>query len=118
MVALVKEIGIEKFREQFADSPSVLAWLEATFADANAALLKALLEEVDESHYSLRQWVDALVVLGHWLDAHGFTAELQDQIGYASCACDAAGAGVHVAPLSSLVSEMLDAYGFERAVKK
>lgn len=118
MVALVKEIGTEKFREQFADFPYTLAWLEANLADADPALVKRLLAEVDDSHYGLRQWIDAFVVMGHWLDARGLAASLEDQIGFAGCACDAAGAGVNVTPLSALVSEMLDSYGFERAVKK
>ncbi|MEO0509852.1 MAG: hypothetical protein AAF065_08340 [Verrucomicrobiota bacterium] len=118
MVALVKEIGIEKFSQQFADSPARLAWLEAHFADANAELLRILLEEADNSDFSLRQWIDALIIMGHWLDSRSLCANLEDQIGFASCASAAVGAGSSMTTISGAVSDMLDEYGFERATKK
>ncbi|MGB1128012.1 MAG: hypothetical protein ACPG3X_06565 [Opitutales bacterium] len=118
MVALVKERGLEAFRQQFADAPAKLEWLEAHFSRSNSALLKPLLEDVDDSHFSLRHWVDALILMGEWLDARGLMASLEDQIGFVSCANAAAGAGAQVSSLPGIVSEMLESYGFERAVKK
>lgn len=118
MVTLMKEIGINLFLQQFADSPVCLAWVEANLEDADQKTLGTLLDEVNDSHYSLRQWIDALIVMGHWLDSRGLAASLQDRIGYVCCASAAAGAGANLTPLSALVSDMLDDYGFERAVKK
>jgi hypothetical protein len=114
MVALMKKIGTDSFLKQFADSPAQLAWVEAYLADRDS--VHALLEAVDESPYSLRQWVDAFVVLGQWLDARNSRASFQDQLGYLGCACEAAGAGANLTPLSVVVSEMLDDYGFDCAV--
>jgi hypothetical protein len=116
MVALMKEIGPNSFLSQFADSPARLAWVEAYLPDEQS--VRALLEAVDESPYSLRQWVDAFIVLGQWLDARGLRASFQAQLGYLGCACEAAGAGASLTTLSAVVAEMLGDYGFECAVKK
>ena len=114
----MKEIGMDAFMREFADSPKSLAWVEANLEDSDDEVLSSFLDEVNDSHYSLRQWIDALIVVGHWLDARGLAASLQDRIGFVSCANAAAGAGANLTPLSALVSDMLDSYGFERAVKK
>ncbi|WP_146209367.1 hypothetical protein [Coraliomargarita sinensis] len=112
----MKEIGRDKFLEQFADSPARLAWAEAYLSDRES--VRALVDAVDESPYSLRQWVDAFIVVGQWLDARGLRASFQDQLGYVSCACEAAGAGANLTTLSGVVTEMLDDYGFESAVEQ
>lgn len=113
----MKKIGMETFLQQFADSPASFAWVQANLEGAGQDLLRTFLDEVDESHYTLRQWIDALIVMGHWLDARSLAASLEDQIGFVSCANAAAGAGAHLTTLSAIVSEMLDTYGFERAEK-
>ena len=118
MLMFVEKIGLEKFRRQFADAPTALAWLEANLFEADDARVRLLLEEVDDSTYSLREWIDALVVMGEWLDARGLKAGIEDQIGFVSCANASAGAGASISVLSGIVSDMLDQYGFERAVAK
>ena len=40
-----------------------------------------------------------------------------EQIGYVCCAVEAAGAGASLTHLPSLVAEMLEAYGCERATE-
>ena len=114
----MSEIGMDTFLKQLADSPASLAWVEANLEDADQVLLRTFLDEVDESHYSLRQWIDGLIVMSYWLDARDLAASLEDRIGFASCANAAAGAGANLTTLSATVSEMLDSYGFERSVKK
>jgi len=113
MVALMKVMGIDNFLQQFADSPARLAWVEACLSDEASG--RSLLDAADESPYSLRQWVDAFIVLGQWLDARGLRASFQDQLGYVNCACEATGAGANLTSLAAVVSEMLDDYGFESA---
>ena len=105
---------MERFREEFADSPAALTWLEANLTDVDDGVVRDLLEEVDASRFSLRQWVEGMVVLGHWLDARRQRASLVDQIGYVSCASAAAGAGASLSSLPGLVEDMLETYGFER----
>lgn len=116
MVALMNEIGSENFLRQFADSPGRLAWVEAYLSDHDT--VRAMLDAVDESPYDLRQWVDAFIIVGQWLDSRGLSASFQDQLGYVNCACEAAGSSANLTPLTAIVSEMLDDYGFDCAEKK
>jgi len=102
---------------QFADSPRVLAYLDAHFKGAED-LLPALLEQVDESDFSLRDWMEALIVLNQWLEERSLNLPTNDNNGYVSCAVASAGAGAHLSHLPSLVHDLLEQYGCERAVKK
>ncbi len=102
---------------QFADSPCVLAYLDIHFKGADD-LLRALLEQVDESAFSLRDWMEALIVLNQWLQERSLNLPINDNIGYVSCAVASAGAGAHLSHLPSLVHDLLEQYGCERAVKK
>jgi hypothetical protein len=103
---------------QLAESPRQLAYLEAHFTNAAAPLSRTLLEAVDASHFSLGAWVEALLVLSQWLEARGLVLCIEDQLAYTECACAAAGAGASLSDLPSLVQDLLQAYGCERAVKK
>lgn len=119
MVEIIDSLGPESFKKQFADSPQLLAFIEANYSGSDASEARErLLSSCDESHYSLRQWVEALRALRAWLDARSLEMSAIDEIGYVCCAGDAAGAGANLTPLPAIVSEMLEAYGCERAVKK
>lgn len=111
------EFETTSFWVQFADSPCVLSYLEAHFKGADD-LQRALLEEADEGVFSLHQWVEALIVLSQWLEVHGLHLSIEDHIGYVSCAVASAGAGANLTHLPSLVEDLLEQYGCERAVKK
>lgn len=119
MVEIIDKVGFDAFHNQFADSPQLLAFLEANFSGHhNHSARLQLLESTDESHFSLRDWVEALRVMRAWLDARGLEMEREDEIGYVCCAGEAAGAGANLTSLPSLVADMLEAYGCERASKK
>lgn len=62
--------------------------------------------------------MEALKLLGHWLDAHDQVMEVEDQLGYVCCAVEAAGQEGPLAHLPTLVSDMLHSYGCERAIEK
>ncbi|CAA6679953.1 MULTISPECIES: hypothetical protein [unclassified Lentimonas] len=113
----MQEFEITRFFEQFADAPRELAHLEAHFKGHNA-LLCALLDEADDSGFSLHQWVEALVVLSQWLDARGLTVSTEESLGYVSCAAASADSGGTLSHLPSLVSDFLEQYGCERSVEK
>lgn len=115
MVEFMKQVGIQSFLEQFADSPANLAFAEALFADVDVSTLNGFLGDVDDSPFSLRDWMSALRTLGSWLDARKLTLSVQDQIGYVCCAAESASAGANLTDLPGLVDEMLTAYGCERA---
>jgi len=114
----MKTLGAEKFKREFADSPKVVAYLEANFQESNTTEWCALIDAADESHFSLRMWVDALIVVGHWLDAHSMEMSMTDQIGYVCCAGEAAGAGANLEHLPALVESMLEQYGCDRATPR
>ena len=117
IIRQMPEFEITKCWDEFADSPSVLAYLDAHFKGAED-LQRALLEEVDESDFSLRDWIEALLVLNQWLEERSLNLPFNDNIGYVSCAGASAGAGAHLSHLPSLVADLLEQYGCERAVEK
>ncbi|MGJ8641082.1 MAG: hypothetical protein ACSHYA_16955 [Opitutaceae bacterium] len=114
----MEKLGFETFIKELADSPANLAFVEAHFNGADQAAWDEFLELVDQSDFSLRDWVEAMRVIGQWLDGRGLRMEFGDQVGYVSCASASAGAGANLAYLPGLVDEMLTTYGCERAVKK
>ena len=118
MDEIIERLGIDIFNEQFADSPKLVALLEANFAGVeNAEIWHQLLEATDESEFSLHQWVDSLSIVIAWLDSRGLELAMKEQIGYVCCAGEAAGAGANLTHLPSLVTEMLETYGCERATR-
>ena len=117
IVRAMQEFETTSFWVQFADSPGMLAYLEAHFKGVDA-LQHALLEEADGSAFSLYQWVEALIVLSQWLEVHGLSLSIEDHIGYVSCATAAEGAGANLTHLPGLVHDLLEQHGCERAVKK
>lgn len=115
MVTIMHNLGLDIFKKEFAGSPKLLAYMEANFQGAGIQDWKLLIETADESPFSLRQWVEALIVLGHWLDARGLYLPMEDQVGYVCCSADAAGSGANLEHLPSLTEAMLQNYGCERA---
>ena len=116
MLDIIECIGADIFNEQFADSPQLVAFLEAHFdGSENTLARRQLLEAADESEFSLHQWVESLSIVKTWLDVRGLALAMGEQIGYVCCAGEAAGAGASLTHLPSLVAEMLEAYGCERA---
>lgn len=119
MDEFIESLGAEVYKQQFADSPQLLLFLEANLCGVeNAAARDQLLQAADESSFSLRQWVDSLRSVQAWLGGHSLEMSLEDQIGYVCCASESAGAGANLTYLSSQVADMLEAYGCERAVRR
>ena len=111
----MSEDRFSRLQREFANAPNLLAYFEARFGEEDPEVLDALTRAVDQSDFGLREWVEALRVLGQWLDGRGQRLPVSDQIGYVGCAAESAGAGANMTDLPSLVREMLDAYGCERA---
>lgn len=103
--------------KMFANSPQLFALLDAKFAGPdNEGPRRQLLQYVDGSDYSLRQWVESVRTLQAWLDSRGLKMSTEDQLGYICCTAESAGAGGNLSHLPSLVDEMLQAYGCENTV--
>ena len=59
MLEIIECIGADIFSEQFADSPQLVAFLEAHFAGIeNTSARHQLLEAADENEFPLHQWVE------------------------------------------------------------
>lgn len=118
MAAFINKIGTEKLVGYFSDSPSALAYLEANFGmEDRQGTLELLLSSVDESSFTLRQWVDALMVLSQWLEVRRLSLSVEDKLGYVCCAAEAVNGSASVATLPAAVDEMLESYGCDRASK-
>lgn len=109
------ELNKAMLRADLGDDPLLLSWVEAWFTPRRAACFEQLVAEADESAFSLRQWVEALVHLDRWLTCRSLEACLEDQIGYVGCAAAAASAAPGFQSLRDLVEDMLLDYGFDRA---
>ena len=92
--------------------------LQKQIENSDLAWQKALFEKVDESDFSLVDWVDSLNALYHWLERGGLTLTLQDGLGYVSCAAKSVGSSSTLNHLPSLVHDFLDQYGCELAVNR
>lgn len=93
-------------------------YLKPYLAEESSTLRQALLQEVDESVFSLIDWVESLVVLHRWLDANDLTLLSEYSLGYISCAAKSVGSDAALTHLPSLVHDFLEQYGCERAVRK
>lgn len=104
---------MEHHHLNFPDDPARQGWIAAHLT--GPGLVEALLQLVDDSPYSLAQWIDAFIVLEQWLEAQRRCASIQEQLGYVHCSAAAAGSGASLTTLDAVVREMLDAHGFEHS---
>lgn len=70
-----------------------------------------LVRFVDDSSFSMREWMAALHQMSQWLKARGQSADLARSLGYIKCCTQSAG-GSEV-DLPSYVVDMLDQFGLE-----
>lgn len=89
-------------------------------ADADETALGDFLAAVDDSDYSLADWVDALLAFDRWLAAHGTAARpFASMTGYLDCCAAAAPRTVGVLPaLQALLLRNLEEYGFDAAQER
>lgn len=88
------------------------------FSGEDPTFRDKLLREVDESNFTLTDWVEALIAFDKWLDRNGLTLSLQDRLAYISCAAKSVGNHATLSHLPSLVQEFLEQYGCGRAAKR
>jgi hypothetical protein len=71
-------------------------------------------EAVDDSDYSLKDWVAALGAFQSWLEEHGeLRRPWREIVGYIHCCTRMAAPGVALGFLKVIVYEALTEYGFE-----
>ena len=104
--------------ELLADHPDLLAHLNAHLSREGSSVWQTLLQNVDESDFSLIDWAESLVALDEWLDQKGLALSTMDRLGYISCAAKSVSNSSIMSHLPSLVHDFLEQYGCELAVKK
>jgi hypothetical protein len=75
--------------------------------------LKLLFERVDESPYSLTDWLESIETFHDWNASSGQTTELEMLLGYISCCTEATPNSQTEVGLNSTVTAMLKQYGFD-----
>ncbi|NNE92263.1 MAG: hypothetical protein HKN23_11500 [Verrucomicrobiales bacterium] len=83
---------------------------------ADDAMLDGFLGTVDDSHYSLGDWLEALYEFDRWLTEKSIEARpLADMIGYVHCCTMTTAETLSPPELARLLRENLDQFGFEAA---
>ena len=72
---------------------------------------------VDESAFTLEDWVSALISMQEWLKCKSLTLSLKDSLDYIHCASTASPNKNQIESLMELALEFLNLYGCERAIK-
>ena len=99
-----------------AGHPDLIAYAGENLVDD--VMVKKLLTFVDESAFSLIDWMNAFLELSNWLDHRALDLDWDNRINYVSCVAEAGASGMGLEDLSSMIREMLATYGCEQAVKK
>ncbi len=113
---LVNDVKFDRLIRGVADSPALIAYLEANFADAH--LRDFLLSEAEESPYPLRQWLEALRLFDQWLDTRRLSLPIENQIAYVACSSEGGSAYAALTQLPVQVEEMLEMFGCDEAAPK
>tara|TARA_R110002096_G_scaffold19639_14_gene65389 strand:- start:2447 stop:2803 length:357 start_codon:yes stop_codon:yes gene_type:complete len=105
---------LETIRHAISDDANLSKEFKNFLDSADDANLDLLFEEVDQSDYSLRDWIEALVAFYHWIQARNKgPAPYREMIGYTNCCTLMNAAGVSLPPLKVIVLQALSDYGFE-----
>ncbi|MDH4444068.1 MAG: hypothetical protein QE267_02955 [Akkermansiaceae bacterium] len=113
---VVNDVKFDRLIRGLADSPTLIAYLEANFADAH--LRDFLLSEAEESPYPLRQWLEALHLFDQWLDTRRLSLPIENQIAYVACSSEGGSAYATLTQLPAQVEEMLEMFGCDEAAPK
>ncbi len=80
--------------------------------------MEILLDYVDNSDYSLEDWILAHEIIDSWLEERGLKAEFLTKLGYLQCCALSQESSDILRTLQSISQEMLENHGFELADKK
>jgi hypothetical protein len=73
---------------------------------------------VDQSDYSLEEWIDAVFVFDEWLKEKQLQGSWLTMLGYLRCASESPENKSLKLPLSVYLEEMLETHGFDSAEQK
>jgi len=72
-----------------------------------------LLDQVDESPYSLQEWEESLRYFQGWLQKQARTAELETMVGYINCCIASIQQTPGLPNLKDTLADMLEHHGFD-----
>ncbi len=75
--------------------------------------VECFFNSVDESPYSLSQWIEAVEYFSNWLDTNQRTTPWPTLLGYLSCCSESPENKNIKHNLKSLLKDMLEVYGYE-----
>lgn len=79
-------------------------------------LFSKLIEHVDESAFSLSEWLDAISVFYQWLKRKNAKTDFIEALGYIECCCEQSQGDLSHASLPASVDHSLESFGFKRAI--
>jgi hypothetical protein len=105
----------EIVRNEVAEFPALLSYLELRFAKSCCNLSELLIIKAEDSPYPLQQWLEALVLFEQWLTTRRLSLPIENQISYVACSAEAGSAYATLTQLPDQVIDMLDHYGCDEA---
>lgn len=78
----------------------------------NDGCLEQLAEAVDSSHFTMDDWLQALIEMELWLEHKNLFLKRDARVAYIECAASVAD---NLSDLASVVRDFLEAYGCEQA---
>ncbi len=85
---------------------------------ARASTLETLIEQVDQSDFSLADWIQALLLFDRWLDHNNIAARpVANMIAYIHCCTISLTDSLPPPDLATLTGKMLKQYGFDAAIE-
>lgn len=82
-------------------------------AHAGSLSFEVLAEHVDETRYSLKEWLKAMESFNTWILGQKRTTSYEQMLGYISCCAEMGSQQTCPPDLDNLVTSMLKQYGFE-----
>lgn len=95
-------------------SPEAFSRFERLLEIGGESAAERLLEEVDQSDYSLADWVEALAAFDTWLESRGVDERpVPEMLGYIHCCTLTNAPTIDLPSLNIIVDQSLTEFGFE-----
>ena len=89
----------------------------ACFFNKKDLIFRRFIDKVNNSNFSLEDWVQSLVFIKSWLLSEELELSLEDSIEYIDCVSKSINNLAHLESLLNKTKEFLLQYGCEKAVK-
>ena len=109
---------MDRIKQAISNDPDLSRDFAEFFKKSPSFKAEELFEKVDESDYSLQDWVEAIVVFDAWLAEKGTAARpVSEMLGYIHCCTMTNAPQISLPSLKVIVNQSLNNYGFEEISK-